>query len=212
MINPNTTNPNSTEPGGIEARREPTYYAEGGYVWKNPVEKQRDGGGRSITLGFRVCKVCEDLGDDAAEIVAALMNAGEAALAAARPDESLERLREIADRLENHSLSINDGFISDMAQELRALSHTPQTAGVPEGHVERVRHVKRGTEYEVIGEAEAQMSKKFGKWRGLYKGDRITVYRCVETGELYCRFTDEFRDGRFVSLDRATIPQSEEAK
>lgn len=142
----------------------------------------------------------------------------EAALATARPDESLERLRKLADRLEGHSWSINDGITGEIAEELRALSRPSQRAGVAEGHVERVRHIKRGTEYAVIGEAEAQISTaigdtdRFGKWRGLYEGDKLTVYRCVETGKLWCRFTDEFHDGRFVPLDRAAAPQSQEAE
>ncbi|MCE4223448.1 hypothetical protein HCU64_06765 [Methylobacterium sp. C25] len=74
--------------------------------------------------------------------------------------------------------------------------------------LERVRHVKRGTEYEVLGEAEAQVSHNklptasFHK-RPIQDGDAITVYRCIKTGKLWCRFTDEFRDGRFEALPTA---------
>jgi len=97
-------------------------------------------------------------------------------------------------------------------EAIAALSTAP--AARPGDGVERVRHVKRGTEYEVLGEAEAQVSKgTHSVWpkgiafhvdaesvpgRLLSDGWEITVYRCVTTGKLWCRFTDEFRDGRFV--------------
>lgn len=89
------------------------------------------------------------------------------------------------------------------------LIHPSETGGQGAGRegegrdLERVRHLKRGTEYEVLGEAEAQVSKgastRDGKHhRCICDDDRLTVYRCLKTGKLWCRFTDEFRDGRFV--------------
>jgi hypothetical protein len=73
------------------------------------------------------------------------------------------------------------------------------TDDVPgEAQTERVRHAKRGTEYEVLGEATAQTGVVGGRVLGDY--DKLIVYRCLETGKLWCRFTDEFRDGRFVTL------------
>lgn len=90
------------------------------------------------------------------------------------------------------------------AAAVAALAH-PQQGG------ERVRHVKRGTEYEVLGEAEGQVSE--GKYRAVPKGNTtgdglpsrlvhdgimLTIYRCEKTGKLWYRFPDEFRDGRFV--------------
>ena len=71
---------------------------------------------------------------------------------------------------------------------------------------ERVRHLKRGTEYEVLGEAEAQVSegmKRYGMpgaTRLISDEGRLTVYRCIKTGKLWARFTDEFRDGRFETI------------
>jgi hypothetical protein len=68
----------------------------------------------------------------------------------------------------------------------------------------RVRHRKRGTTYDVLGVAEAQVSK-FGRsdfpatGRLIGDGDRIVVYR-GEDGKLWCRFEDEFNDGRFEVL------------
>lgn len=81
------------------------------------------------------------------------------------------------------------------------------------GHLERVRHVKRGTEYEVLGEAEAQVSyDRIGAahrvGRPLWDECRLTVYRCAETGKLWARFTDEFRDGRFETIAAAPVSSS----
>lgn len=66
-----------------------------------------------------------------------------------------------------------------------ALSPRPAKEG------ERVRHVKRGSTYRVIGEAEVQCAVM------VEEGDRLTVYRCDTDGKLWARPTAEFRDGRF---------------
>jgi hypothetical protein len=69
--------------------------------------------------------------------------------------------------------------------------------------LERVRHVKRRTEYEVLGEAEAQSSNGV---RHFVDGRNVTVYQCLKTGKLWVRFTDEFRDGRFETIASAPSP------
>jgi hypothetical protein len=62
------------------AAPEPAVYrAEGGYVWKEPVRRKLPEGGESVTIGFRVCRMMPEVGDEAAETVAALMNLGETA-------------------------------------------------------------------------------------------------------------------------------------
>jgi hypothetical protein len=70
----------------------------------------------------------------------------------------------------------------------------------------KVRHKARGTLYEVLGDAEAQISVEVlpnqspnlgRRSRPLYEGDQLTVYRCLETGKLWIRFPDEMYDGRF---------------
>lgn len=66
------------------------------------------------------------------------------------------------------------------------------------------RHLKRGSEYRVIGEAEAQVSTGDYRpdWtieRRIADGDRLTVYQGTD-GKLWARFSDEFNDGRFESL------------
>lgn len=86
----------------------------------------------------------------------------------------------------------NAAFAKAFYDELYAAARpaAPEAQGA-----ERVRHVKRGTEYEVLGEAVAQVSAVGGRVLGDY--DKLTVY-CGSDGRLWCRFTDEFRDGRFV--------------
>jgi hypothetical protein len=58
---------------------DPPYYAKAGSVWKRPVHRKTETG-TSITMGFRVCTMAPDVGHEAAETVAALMNAGDAAM------------------------------------------------------------------------------------------------------------------------------------
>ncbi|WP_246696013.1 hypothetical protein, partial [Methylorubrum populi] len=96
------------------------------------------------------------------------------------------------------------------AQAIAARPAAPEAQGAG-----RVRHVKRGTEYEVLGEAEAQISKQDQTTvrvcghhaRVLHEEDRLVVYRSVADGKLWCRFTDEFRDGRFVPAPPASSGQ-----
>lgn len=57
----------------------------------------------------------------------------------------------------------------------------------------RVRHLKRGTEYDVLGIAEVQCS---GVLEYTQEGSELVVYR-GEDGKLWCRPRDEFLDGRF---------------
>lgn len=61
----------------------PTYTGKGGYVWKEPVETRHPDGSSSVTLGFRVCKVMPEVGDEAAGTLAAMLNAAERAEAEA---------------------------------------------------------------------------------------------------------------------------------
>jgi urease gamma subunit len=54
---------------------DPLYYAKGGTVYKRPVYKRNDNG-THINLGFPVCVMHDAVGQEAAETVADLMNAG----------------------------------------------------------------------------------------------------------------------------------------
>lgn len=61
------------------------YYAEHGMVWKDSIETANEDGSISVTMGFPVCTMHEIVGEDAADTVAELMNAGDAALSKALP-------------------------------------------------------------------------------------------------------------------------------
>lgn len=56
------------------------YYAKDGMVWKHPIHTKHADGSTGITIGFPVCEMHDAVGADSAEIVAQLMNAGDAAL------------------------------------------------------------------------------------------------------------------------------------
>ncbi len=66
----------------------------------------------------------------------------------------------------------------------------------------RVRSLKRGTTYRVLGEAEVQISKPTLSTKGrlLTEGEKLTVYQADEDGKLWVRFPDEFEDGRFEEI------------
>lgn len=55
----------------------------------------------------------------------------------------------------------------------------------------RVRHKKRGTEYDVLGEADLQTEKPLRDYAV------VMVYRDPTSGRLWVRPVDEFNDGRF---------------
>lgn len=57
------------------------------------------------------------------------------------------------------------------------------------------RHVKRGTTYAVIGEAELQCASHDPS-----EGDELVIYR-GQDGKLWARMRDEFHDGRFERIE-----------
>jgi hypothetical protein len=56
---------------------EPTYYARDGRVFKSPVSRKHADGSTGITLGFPICDMHDAAGDEAAPVLALLMNRGE---------------------------------------------------------------------------------------------------------------------------------------
>lgn len=60
----------------------------------------------------------------------------------------------------------------------------------------RVRHKKRDSTYNVVGEAELQLSSPVI----LEEGRSLTVYRSEKDGKLWVRPSSEFNDGRFEEI------------
>jgi hypothetical protein len=69
------TQPDHVPSEGVE---DGAYYAKDGAVWKEPVTTRKPDGSRVISIGFKVCTMTDVVGEEAAESVAALMNAGAA--------------------------------------------------------------------------------------------------------------------------------------
>lgn len=67
---------------------------------------------------------------------------------------------------------------------------------------ERVRHLKRGTEYEVLGVAELQVANA-----PVMEGSKLAVYR-GDDGRLWTRELGEFRDGRFETITPTPNPEA----
>lgn len=78
----------------------------------------------------------------------------------------------------------------DVVAELltKALSREEQVRAEERG---RYRHVKRGTIYQVVGEASLQIATY-----DLVDGSNLVIYR-GEDGKLWAREHGEFHDGRF---------------
>lgn len=59
----------------------------------------------------------------------------------------------------------------------------------------KVKHLKRGTTYNILGKARIQTEYP------VVDNVELTVYQGTEDGKLWARPTDEFEDGRFVKLE-----------
>ncbi len=101
-------------------------------------------------------------------------------------------------KFEWEHLSMEDG--SGKRWSYRTVQPQPQS---------RVQHVKRGSTYAVLGEAEVQISSgDFEDQTGhrhkdrqlLAEGDKLVIYRSEKDGHLWARFPDEFNDGRFKEI------------
>lgn len=88
---------------------------------------------------------------------------------------------------------------------------TAHTATAGDGG-ERVRHVKRGTEYEVLHRGVnlqvAVHKRLLDDWAlALVEGDKLVVYQGAD-GKLWAREEAEFRDGRFETIAQAPAVQA----
>lgn len=113
----------------------------------------------------------------------------------------------VTDAMVDRAHAAQPGLSTEMVRKIlhAALVLSPSPSGWDAGAWQPThRHVKRGSEYRMIGEAEAQVST--GGYNGLAEderklreGDSLTVYQGAD-GKLWVRFTDEFSDGRFLPL------------
>lgn len=104
-----------------------------------------------------------------------------------------ERLERLAHALHNNGDDPDLVFAAIAALEAKDAEIERLHAAARPGP--RWRHVKRGTEYEVIfPDAELQIST-----RDLIDGDSVVVYRGND-GKVRARLEEEFHDGRFVPL------------
>jgi hypothetical protein len=155
----------------------------------------------------------------------------EAALATTAARARREGIEEAATRCEERAAyfdrTTGSWDRSDSARSYRATAtqiRGPKLAATPPEDrqtetkpLERVRHVKRGTEYEVLHEGVqlqvATHKRLLDDWAlALVEGDKLVVYR-GDDGKLWAREESEFRDGRFAppppaigNLDREGRP------
>lgn len=91
--------------------------------------------------------------------------------------------------------------LEDLAEAIRALSAEPVQG---EQWQPTHRHVKRGTDYEVLGIGKMQTERWIEP--GIYPKPgiadmrEVVVYRSVDDGSLWVRPIEEFNDGRFEVL------------
>lgn len=85
------------------------------------------------------------------------------------------------------------------AQALREMYEEEGAAnsGAPAGDAVLYRHKKRGTVYELICEAQAQVSHEWP----ISDYALLQVHRDIETGGFWARHAGEFHDGRFEKLN-----------
>jgi hypothetical protein len=115
---------------------------------------------------------------------------------------SLGTLREIADDLECLGQETDAAAVHDAIAEISALRAAQVGAG-DGAENERVRHLKRGTEYEVLYRGvELQIS-----YAPVMESSKLAIYRGAD-GKLWAREEQEFDDGRFVTV-RARVGAGE---
>lgn len=117
------------------------------------------------------------------------------------PTVSREDLAEmIKDALAIYSNGVDDLWDQDVASDF--VADALISSGVVRGQDWRPthRHVKRGTEYEVLSVGVVQTETP------LVDNDFVVIYR-GEDGALWARNAPEFRDGRFEPLPAPPIQQ-----
>lgn len=146
--------------------------------------------------------------DNEAEAVAETRDTGALRLVAYSVEDAAV-IRAMHSALERLDPSLIPGLT---AAERSALSRYARPAA---DGPRRVRHVKTGGKYTVLGDGEVQLSVWHDTvfkqpFRRLFEGDELTVYQGAD-GKLWLRFPDEFNDGRFEDLNNAEHTSPPEA-
>jgi hypothetical protein len=115
----------------------------------------------------------------------------------------------IARIIDRDAFSLPPGAVEGPGWELRRGHALKKALLIMALHVPTHQHVKRGSFYEYLGEAEMQIAvgetyftqqdndpRFTNNRRSISEGDKLTIYR-AEDGRLWARFPDEFNDGRF---------------
>lgn len=68
----------------------------------------------------------------------------------------------------------------------------------------RVKHLKRGTTYVVLGIAEMQSTLPVAE------GVKLVCYQSEQDNKLWARPMDEFCDGRFLDLTDKTLEETKD--
>ena len=93
--------------------------------------------------------------------------------------------REIYDRVEQRLICVVQDAVARVLSEIEELP--------------RVKHLKRGSTYQVLGTAQVQASMP------IHEGDKLEVYQCEGDRTLWVRPPVEFEDGRFVGLSGKSV-------
>jgi len=78
------------------------YYVEGLDVWKSPIHTPIPGGGESISIGFRVCRASDEIGEPGAMALAARLSITEKKIPSHAELNALRKAVEAAEKQFRH--------------------------------------------------------------------------------------------------------------
>lgn len=122
--------------------------------------------------------------------------------------QAFEEAAKVAEATWPNGGPMDIGHGSRIATAIRAISAEPAPG---EQRQTTHRHVKRGTEYQLIGigkvQAEDWYTSKNENTRTIDMRE-VVIYRSVDDGSLWVRPREEFDDGRFITLPGAPTTEA----